>query len=103
MSCPSCKTLFVTKANKQDFIVTVLVVQSHPSEKSFNEAILTRVISHLDAAGTDTTLIRLGKEKTILDINIKKPDSVIFHLSNVVGRISRFFSRVGKPSSHNSK
>ena len=58
--------------------MTVLVVQSHPSEKSFNEAILTRVISHLDAAGTDTTLIRLGKEKTILDINIKKPDSVIF-------------------------
>ena len=48
--------------------MTVLVVQSHPSEKSFNEAILTRVISHLDAAGTDTTLIRLGKERTILDI-----------------------------------
>ena len=58
--------------------MTVLVVQSHPSEKSFNEAILTRVISHLDTARTDTTLIRLGKEKTILDINIKKPDSVIF-------------------------
>ena len=47
--------------------MSVLVVQSHPREKSFNEAILTRVISHLDAARTDTTLIRLGKEKTILD------------------------------------
>jgi putative NADPH-quinone reductase len=57
----------------------VLVVQSHPSGTSFNEAILETVLSSLKRLrNIETTLIRLGKKNVDERIVERKPTVVIF-------------------------
>ena len=58
--------------------MAVLVVQSHPSMNSFNEAILERVISSLKKTGSNPSLVRLGKEKQLRNIVDRRPDTLIF-------------------------
>ena len=58
--------------------MAVLVVQSHPSMNSFNEAILERVMSTLKKTGSNPSLVRLGKEKQLRNIVDQRPDTLIF-------------------------
>ena len=41
----------------------MLILQAHPSENSFNQAILDTALVSLQRSGINPTLIRLGKEK----------------------------------------
>ena len=57
----------------------VLVVQSHPSRASYNEAILETVLSSLEClSNIKTTLIRLGKKNIDEGAVERKPAIVIF-------------------------
>lgn len=55
----------------------MLILQAHPSENSFNQAILDTAIVSLQRSGINPTLIRLGKEKLRADTALKKPSALI--------------------------
>ena len=55
----------------------MLILQAHPSENSFNQAILDTAIVSLQRSGINPTLIRLGKEKLLADTALKKPSALI--------------------------
>ena len=55
----------------------VLILQAHPSENSFNQAILDTTLVSLQRSGINPTLIRLGKEKLRADTALKKPSALI--------------------------
>ena len=55
----------------------VLILQAHPSENSFNQAILDTTLVSLQRSGINPTLIQLGKEKLRADIALKKPSALI--------------------------
>ena len=55
----------------------VLILQAHPSENSFNQAILDTVLVSLQRSGINPALIRLGKEKLRADTALKKPSALI--------------------------
>ena len=55
----------------------MLILQAHPSENSFNQAILDTAIVSLQQSGIKPTLIRLGKEKLLADTALKKPSALI--------------------------
>ena len=55
----------------------MLILQAHPSENSFNQAILDTVLVSLQRSGINPTLIRLGKEKLRADTALKKPSALI--------------------------
>ena len=55
----------------------VLILQAHPSENSFNQAILDTALVSLQRSGINPTLIRLGKEKLRADTALKKPSALI--------------------------
>ena len=49
----------------------MLILQAHPSENSFNQAILDTALVSLQRSGINPTLIRLGKEKLRADTALK--------------------------------
>ena len=55
----------------------MLILQAHPSENSFNQAILDTALVSLQRSGINPTLIRLGKEKLRADTALKKPSALI--------------------------
>ena len=55
----------------------MLILQAHPSENSFNQAILNTALVSLQRSGINPTLIRLGKEKLRADTALKKPSALI--------------------------
>ena len=55
----------------------MLILQAHPSENSFNQAILDTVLVSLQRSGINPALIRLGKEKLRADTALKKPSALI--------------------------
>ena len=55
----------------------MLILQAHPSENSFNQAILDTALVSLQGSGINPTLIRLGKEKLLADTALKKPSALI--------------------------
>ena len=55
----------------------MLILQAHPSENSFNQAILDTALVSLQRSGINPTLIRLGKEKLLADTALKKPSALI--------------------------
>ena len=55
----------------------VLILQAHPSENSFNQAILDTALVSLQRSGINPTLIRLGKEKLPADTALRKPSALI--------------------------
>tara|TARA_A100001035_G_scaffold50914_1_gene37073 strand:- start:936 stop:1427 length:492 start_codon:yes stop_codon:yes gene_type:complete len=55
----------------------VLILQAHPSENSFNQAILDTALVSLQRSGINPTLIQLGKEKLRADTALKKPSALI--------------------------
>ena len=60
--------------------MAVLVVQSHPSMNSFNEAILERVISSLKKTGSNPSLVRLCKEKQLRNMDEKTIEGLLQEL-----------------------
>ena len=55
----------------------MLILQAHPSENSFNQAILDTTLVSLQRSGINPTLIRLGKEKLRADTALEKPSALI--------------------------
>ena len=55
----------------------MLILQAHPSENSFNQAILDTALVSLQRSGINPTLIRLGKEKLRADTALRKPSALI--------------------------
>ena len=55
----------------------MLILQAHPSENSFNQAILDTALVSLQRSGINPTLIRLGKEQLRADTALKKPSALI--------------------------
>ena len=55
----------------------MLILQAHPSENSFNQAILDTALVSLQRSGINPTLIQLGKEKLRADTALKKPSALI--------------------------
>ncbi|HJM29087.1 MAG: NAD(P)H-dependent oxidoreductase [Acidimicrobiales bacterium] len=55
-----------------------LIVQSHPSYESFSEAILQVAMSSLEQSGSKVTLVRVGKGGVPLNLDLDKPDLVVF-------------------------
>ena len=55
----------------------MLILQAHPSENSFNQAILDTTLVSLQRSGINPALIRLGKEKLRADTALKKPSALI--------------------------
>ena len=55
----------------------VLILQAHPSENSFNQAILDTALVSLQQSGINPTLIRLGKEELLADTALRKPSALM--------------------------
>ncbi len=55
----------------------MLILQAHPSENSFNQAILDTALVSLQRSGINPTLIRLSKEKLRADTALRKPSALI--------------------------
>ena len=55
----------------------MLIVQAHPSEHSFNQAILDTALVSLQRGGIDPTVIQLAKEKLRADTALRKPSALI--------------------------
>ncbi|MEC7115789.1 MAG: hypothetical protein VXW76_04395 [Actinomycetota bacterium] len=55
----------------------VLILQAHPSENSFNQAILDTALVSLQQSGINPTLIRLGKEEMRADTALRKPSALM--------------------------
>ena len=55
----------------------MLILQAHPSENSFNQAILDTALVSLQQSGINPTLIRLGKEELLADTALRKPSALM--------------------------
>ena len=55
----------------------MLILQAHPSENSFNKAILDTALVSLQQSGINPTLIRLGKEELLADTALRKPSALM--------------------------
>ena len=55
----------------------MLILQAHPSENSFNQAILDTALVSLQQSGINPTLIRLGKEELLADTASRKPSALM--------------------------
>ena len=55
----------------------VLILQAHPRENSFNQAILDTALVSLQQSGINPTLIRLGKEELLADTALRKPSALM--------------------------
>ena len=55
----------------------MLILQAHPSENSFNQAILDTALVSLQQSGINPTLIRLGKEELLADTTLRKPSALM--------------------------
>ena len=55
----------------------VLILQAHPSENIFNQAILDTALVSLQQSGINPTLIRLGKEELLADTALRKPSALM--------------------------
>ena len=55
----------------------VLILQAHPSENSFNQAILDTALVSLQQSGINPTLVRLGKEELLADTALRKPSALM--------------------------
>lgn len=55
----------------------MLIVQAHPSENSFNQAILDTALLSLQRSDINPTVIRLGKEKLRANTAFRKPSALI--------------------------
>ena len=55
----------------------VLILQAHPSENSFNQAILDTALVSVQLRGMNPTLIRLGQEELLADTALRKPSALM--------------------------